>query len=612
MPSRWIERDDRDGDSGIIGRRSHHSSDDEPAPRTSLDSLAETTGTDLVVSILRHERERQMTKHSKEMQQAHSSTLQAVETPIKPRKTPTAIDGSHFLAHFAADKNVAAARQTRLQHEAGALHTLRKPLNWKLAKVTVGTDGILDDFFGHALYEFSEGERRMRTMVLFLHEPQLPGGTDKFLLLEPFGVAGHNQLMPEIGRAKQFRIYDRDITRFAQTDEHTVKLSLVGNRVSSLAGVRLRRPPCMSYLFLFQTPTDCLSFMISFRSDAKTVFKTQTSITSRTYTFSRAGSLLYTPPSREASKTLAGTVEGDAAAVGTTVNQICPALLDTPKGLEEYFVAHFQSNGAAAQKAYSNYDLDKPLWENAALLRNADRAQPLDNVPHAKPKLTTVTSNPTQILCDNRPMNVFPERARTEAEARETLESSEENDSDGASDSALTHDDLEDIENDNALQDMQQNMQGRLYAALTEEWADMGRMPYWYLFTHKYLMAPLGSEQGLPPPSHVSTHHVALIKERDIFKGMMYDRMLERDKALVCETFAARSLLYFGIHHPVRAWCIRLVRSRLWAGLVPFIIFGNIILLAALNPLEGVALQDETSSVEVLSSDLFVCIQLVK
>ncbi len=152
------------------------------------------------------------------------------------------------------------------------------------------------------------------------------------------------------------------------------------------------------------------------------------------------------------------------------------------------------------------------------------------------------------------------------------------------------------IENDNALQDMQQNLQGRLYAALTEKWGDMGRMPYWYLFTHKYLMAPLGSEQGLPPPSHVNTHHVALMKEREIFKNMMYDRMLERDKALVCETFAARSLLYFGIDHPVRARCIRLVRSRLWAGLVPFIIFGNIILLAASNPLEGVALKDEASS----------------
>ena len=162
------------------------------------------------------------------------------------------------------------------------------------------------------------------------------------------------------------------------------------------------------------------------------------------------------------------------------------------------------------------------------------------------------------------------------------MESSEENDSDGAADSAITHDDSEIIENDNALQDMQQNLQGRLYAALTEKWGDMGRMPYWYLFTHKYLMAPLGSEQGLPPPSHVSTHHVALMKERDIFKNMMYDRMLERDKALVCETFAARSLLYFGIDHPVRAMCIRLVRSRLWAGLVPFIIFGNIILLAAI------------------------------
>jgi hypothetical protein len=96
-------------------------------------------------------------------------------------------------------------------------------------------------------------------MVLFLHEPQLPGGTDKFLLLEPFGVAGHNQLMPEIRREKQFRIYDRDITRFAQIDEHTVKLSLVGKRVS--------------YLFCFQTPTDCLSFMKSVSSDAKTFFQ---------------------------------------------------------------------------------------------------------------------------------------------------------------------------------------------------------------------------------------------------------------------------------------------------------------------------------------------------
>ncbi len=168
----------------------------------------------------------------------------------------------------------------------------------------------------------------------------------------------------------------------------------------------------MSYLFCFQTPTDCLSVMKSVSSDAKTVFKTQTSITSRTYTFSRAGSLLYTPPSREASKTLAD-------AVGTTVNQICPAVLDTPKGLKEYFVAHFQSNGAAAQKAHRNYDLDKPLWENAASLRNADRAQPLDNVLHAKPKQTTVTSNPSQIICDKRPMNVFAERARTEAEARD-------------------------------------------------------------------------------------------------------------------------------------------------------------------------------------------------
>ena len=50
MLSRWVERDDRVGGSTGISC-SDHNSDDEPAPRTSLDSLAETTGPDLVGSI---------------------------------------------------------------------------------------------------------------------------------------------------------------------------------------------------------------------------------------------------------------------------------------------------------------------------------------------------------------------------------------------------------------------------------------------------------------------------------------------------------------------------------------------------------------------------------
>jgi hypothetical protein len=35
----------------------------------------------------------------------------------------------------------------------------------------------------------------------------------------------------------------------------------------------------------------------------------------------------------------------------------------------------------------------------------------------------------------------------------------------------------------------------------------------------------------------------------------------------------------FSRQHPLRAWCIRLMRSRLWAMLVPVLIVGNIVLL---------------------------------
>ena len=65
----------------------------------------------------------------------------------------------------------------------------------------------------------------------------------------------------------------------------------------------------------------------------------------------------------------------------------------------------------------------------------------------------------------------------------------------------------------------------------------------------------------------------------EAYTSELTGKALERDAELVRAAFPARALFLFSRQHPLRAWCIRLMRSRLWAMLVPVLIVGNIVLL---------------------------------
>jgi hypothetical protein len=131
-------RDRADGDGSEAGS--------DIAPRNSFDSLAETTGPDFVVDLLRAERERQRKER------------------FGPAVRFLQDEWQEFLPELVTDRKGSHARQQRLLSEAS--QKLRRPLSWN---VTVETDGVLEvDATGQA-----------RAMLLFLHEPQQPGGTDR-------------------------------------------------------------------------------------------------------------------------------------------------------------------------------------------------------------------------------------------------------------------------------------------------------------------------------------------------------------------------------------------------------------------------------------------------
>ena len=77
-----------------------------------------------------------------------------------------------------------------------------------------------------------------------------------------------------------------------------------------------------------------------------------------------------------------------------------------------------------------------------------------------------------------------------------------------------------------------------------------------------------------------------IVTQRSEHKGVpeaytseLTGKALERDAELVRAAFPARALFLFSRQQPLRVWCIRLMRSRLWAMLVPILIVGNIVLL---------------------------------
>jgi hypothetical protein len=138
-----------------------------------------------------------------------------------------------------------------------------------------------------------------------------------------------------------------------------------------------------------------------------------------------------------------------------------------------------------------------------------------------------------------------------------------------------------------------EEIEGRLNAqtrrAMTAEWSGMERFPYWYFFTRQFLMAPLGTSQGLPPPHFGRGAPPAYVSQ-------LAGAELEADEDAIRRAFDDRALYLFGLDHPLRRRCIRLIRSRLWAVLVPTVIVGNVVLLVLINPLEGqTAVRDKYS-----------------
>ena len=161
---------------------------DDLAPRTSFDSIAETAGPDLVVELLGQERQRRR------------------EERFGPAVRFVSDDWDEFLPNFVTQDKESRERQLKLLDESS--QKLKKPQTWL---VTVASNGAIHMDDTGKLDDNGNPARKLYT--LFLHEPQQKGGTDRFLLLEPHGLPGHNQLAPEIGRDKQWRLPERDIRR---------------------------------------------------------------------------------------------------------------------------------------------------------------------------------------------------------------------------------------------------------------------------------------------------------------------------------------------------------------------------------------------------------------
>ena len=88
---------------------------------------------------------------------------------------------------------------------------------------------------------------------------------------------------------------------------------------------------------------------------------------------------------------------------------------------------------------------------------------------------------------------------------------------------------------------------------MTAEWRGMQRFPYWYIFSTQYLMAPLGTTQGLPPPQYGKGPPAG-------YSAKLYGPALEADRAAIRRAFDQRALYIFDLDHPLRKRCIRLIR----------------------------------------------------
>ena len=388
------------------------SSSPEIAPRNSFDSLAETVGPDLIVDILQKERQRQR-------QERFGPAVRFLHD-----------DWDEFLPEFVTDVNRSKTRQERLESEAS--QKLRKPLTWN---VTVETDGVLEvDASGQA-----------RVMALFLHEPQQPGGTDRFLLLEPAGIVGHNQFAPELGRSKQWRIPERDMKQITPVDNVQLKISLMWTKVLTTGR---RRPQRLSYTIIFERPGDMAGFLKSFQAQSKHLFKhMQAPVASegpanlsrltsadfsrlasaqsftRTISNKSTSSLFYKEPKalrmqRQAKLLARFAGETEEEAWEEHSPGLRPGVLQTPKDLEIYFKTHASERSAAAggaplpAAAYSRYDFDLPLWRNAHVLQSTSDMRHYDasalgcisKLPPQQLKMSgaAVVSNPSHIILDNQ------------------------------------------------------------------------------------------------------------------------------------------------------------------------------------------------------------------
>jgi len=295
-----------------------------------------------------------------------------------------------------------------------------------------------------------------------------------------------------------------------------------------------------------------------------------------------------------------------------------------------YFRNQAKIKGPSASSAYMVTDLEEPLWKTATQLASG----PLTlNLP-GQLKMGAVANNPTQIIVKHQPLRCEDLFAKHTTEANwmvfasddimseewalhDTLRRDSEmpqqrsgSDSNVALAGAAAFQrvssataeairyvaDSEKFNAEEAYQEMMMELEAINEAvesqntrSMTTEWKDMKRFPYWYLFTANYMLAPQGSSLGLPPPN-VGKGPPSGYKEELTRKEVEIDRIQIRDQ------FDELSLGMFDLDHRTRLFCIRLVRSRLWVGLVPVVIACNVVLLGVTNPLEQVALMRDKHS----------------
>jgi hypothetical protein len=81
---------------------------------------------------------------------------------------------------------------------------------------------------------------------------------------------GHNHFAPELGRAKQWRIPERDMMQIMPIDGIRLSITLLWTK--ALTPGR-RRPQRLRYIITFERPADLANFLESFRARSKHLFK---------------------------------------------------------------------------------------------------------------------------------------------------------------------------------------------------------------------------------------------------------------------------------------------------------------------------------------------------